>query len=67
MCACVSVTIDHPQQTTDAALAAKDGTIAQLKRELQELRAKLAVSAPLPPTPTPFESTTLCTMMSTGS
>ena len=42
----MSVTIDHPQQTTDAALAAKDGTIAQLKRELQELRVKLAVSVP---------------------
>jgi chromosome segregation ATPase len=30
------------QQATDAALAAKDGIIAQLQRELQDLRAKLA-------------------------
>ena len=32
------------QQSTEAALAAKDATIGQLQRELQDLRAKLAVS-----------------------
>ena len=32
------------QQSTAAALAAKDAVIGQLQRELQDLRAKLAVS-----------------------
>ena len=34
------------QQDTAAAMAAKDAIIGQLKRELQDLHAKLAVSLP---------------------
>ena len=45
------------QQSTETALAAKDAVIGQLQRELQDLRAKLAVSTytPSPPPPSPTE------------